>query len=146
MNFLTPDDAKYLLGGLGIIIPFVIAWLPTLKVSDYAKFGILALLSLIGGFLTLVSTNQLITGGTLIQNGSLVLTAAQVFYYAAFRVLGLERVLFPQQALTTEVKEQAKQESPTVTTQQARDILDPNAPPAVQVTTAIVNDKEQEKS
>lgn len=139
---ISQEDAKYLLTALGILIPFIIAWLPTLKIPDYGKFGILALLSLIGGSLTAIATNQLITGGSLIQNGAVVLTAAQVFYYAAFRMLGLERALFPQQALSTQVKEQAKLESPTVTTAQARDILDPNTPPAVEVTAEVVNKKE----
>lgn len=139
MNWLSQEDAKYLLGALGILIPFVIAWLPTLKIPDYGKFGILAVLSLIGGLLTVFASGQFITGGSLLQNAALVLTAAQVFYYGAFRMLGLERALFPQQALHTQVKEQAKNETPTVTTQQAKDILDPNAPPAVQVTAEVVN-------
>lgn len=136
---ISQDDAKYLLGALGILIPFIIAWLPTLKIPDYGKFGILGALSLIGGLLTVIASGQFITGGSLIQNGAIVLTAAQVFYYGAFRMLGLERVLFPQQALTTQVKEQARLESPTVTTEQARNILDPNTPPAVHVTTEVVN-------
>lgn len=136
---LSSDDAKVLLGGFGILIPFVIAWMPTLKIPDYAKFGILVVLSFIGGLLTILATNQFINGGTLVQNGAVVLTAAQIFYYGAFRVLGLEKVLFPQQALSTQVKEQAKLESPTVTSAQARDILDPATPPAVEVTAKVVN-------
>src|SRR5688572_3238622 len=103
---LSPVDAKYLLAGFGIIIPIVIAWMPTIKIPDYVKFAILAVLSIVGGYLTILSTEQLVNGGTIVQNGALVLTAAQIFYYAAFRVLGLERVLFPQQALATEAKEQ----------------------------------------
>lgn len=142
MNWLSQDDAKYALATLGIFIPFIISWLPTLKIPDYGKFGILAVLSLIGGLLTTIATNQLITGGSLIQNAAVVLTAAQVFYYGAFRMLGLERALFPQQALHTQVKEQAKNETPTVSTERAKQILDPNAPPAVQVTAEVVNKKD----
>lgn len=136
---LTPNDAKYLLAGIAILIPIIIAWLPTLKISDYAKFGILAVFSLLGGFLTVIATGQLITSGSLVENASIVLAAAQVFYYGAFRLLGLERVLFPQQAVTTQIKEQAKEESPTLTTEQAKAVLDPNQSPAVQVSTKIVN-------
>jgi hypothetical protein len=136
---ISQDDAKYLLAGLGIFITFAIAWLPTLKIPDYSKFSILAILSLVGGLLTVIATNQLITGGSLIQNGAVVLTAAQVFYYTTFRYLGLERALFPQQALSTQVKEQAKLETPTVTNAQARDILDPSEPPSVEVKAQVVN-------
>ena len=137
---LSAADAKYLLAGFGVIIPIVIAWMPTIKIPDYVKFAILAVLSLVGGFLTILSTEQLVTGGTLVQNGALVLTAAQIFYYAAFRVLGLERVLFPQQALATEAKEQAKESTPTnISNEKAKDILDPATPSAIEVTTQVVN-------
>lgn len=140
MNFnLNPDDAKYLLAGFSVLIPFIIAWLPTVKVSDYVKFGILAVLSVIGGFLTVITTDQFISSGTLVQNAAVVLAAAQVFYYTAFRVLGLERVLFPQQALATEVKEQAKQTTPEVSSQRSKEILDPKTPAKVEVTTQIKN-------
>lgn len=137
---LTPDDAKYLLGFFGVVVTLSIAWLPTIKIPDYQKFGILALFSLVGGFLTVVSTNQFINGGSIIQNAALVLTAAQAFYYTAFRVLGLERVLFPKQAVATEVKEQAKDTVPeTLTTARAKDLLDPNTPATLQVTTQVIN-------
>src|SRR5512138_1362462 len=122
-TLISANDAAILLAGFGALIPFVIAWLPTIKIPDFAKFGILVALSVLGGFLTIVSTNQFITGGTLIQNAAIVLSAAQLFYYGAFRLLGLERVLFPQQALATEAKEQAKDSIPVVPTAVAKDIL-----------------------
>jgi len=133
------QDAALLLGGLGLFIPFVIAWLPTLKISDYAKFAILVGLSLVGGFLTVVTTGGLNDQGSLIQNSAVILAAAQVFYYTAFRWLGLERVLFPKQALTTEAREQAKDTVPEVSTARAKDILDPNTPSELKVNTTIVN-------
>ena len=115
---LSIDDAKLLLGGLSaIVIPFVIAWLPTIKLPDYGKFAILALLSLIGGFLTAYISGSINFGGSIIATGATILTAAQVFYYSVFRILGLERVLFPKQALATEAKEQAKQATPDKTSQ-----------------------------
>lgn len=138
-TLISANDAAILLAGFGALIPFVIAWLPTIKIPDFAKFGILVALSALGGFLTIVSTNQFITGGTLIQNAAIVLSAAQLFYYGAFRLLGLERVLFPQQALATQVKEQAKDSTPVVSTTTAKDILDPTTQQAVEVTTKVVN-------
>jgi hypothetical protein len=136
---LTPSDAAIILSGFGVLVTFLVAWLPTLKVSDYVKFSIAAGLSIIGGFLTVVATNQFITTGTLIQNAAVVFSASQIFYYGAFRVLGLERVLFPQQALATQVKEQAKESTPDVSTAAAKDILDPTTQPSVQVTAKVVN-------
>ncbi len=137
---LSADDAKYLLTGFGIIIPVVIAWLPTIKVADYIKFLIVVVLSIIGGFLTVLATEQLVNGGTLVQNAALVFTASQLFYYGAFRVLGLEKVLFPQQALATEAKEQAKESVPSnLSTERAKDILDPATPSSLEVSTQIVN-------
>ena len=138
MNF-SQDDAKYLLAGFGVLIPFVIAWLPTIKIPDYGKFGILALLSLVGGFLTAYTTGTINWTGSIVQNGATILTAAQVFYYGAFRVLGLEKVLFPQQAVATQVKEQAKVETPDVSTALAKAILDPSEPPAIDVKANVVN-------
>ena len=138
---ITADDAKYLLAGFGVIIPIVIAWLPTIKVADYVKFAIVAVLSIVGGYLTVLATEQLISGGTLVQNAALVFTASQLFYYGAFRALGLERVLFPQQALATEAKEQAKQATPDVSSARAADILDPNTSATLEVSTEVVNVK-----
>jgi len=137
---LSADDAKYLLAGFGVIIPIVIAWLPTIKVADYIKFAIVALLSIVGGYLTVLATEQLISGGTLVQNAALVFSASQIFYYGAFRVLGLEKVLFPQQALATEAKEQAKEATPTnLSNDKVKDILDPATPSAINATVEVVN-------
>ncbi len=137
---LSVEDAKLLLGGLSaILIPFLVAWLPTVKLPDYAKFAVLAVFSLIGGALTAYISGSINFGGSIIATASTILVAAQAFYYTAFRVLGLERVLFPQQALVTQVKEQAKLETPNVSTATAKDILDPNTPPAVEVKAQIVN-------
>ena len=135
---LTPEDAAVILTAFGALVTLIVSWLPTLKLTDYAKFGIVVVLSTIGGYLTLVSTGQIINGGSLVQNGALVFTAAQLFYYGAFRVLGLERVLFPQQALATEVKEQAKDATPTnISNERAKDILDPSTPSEIVVTAKV---------
>lgn len=137
---LSVSDASILLGGLtAIVIPFVIAWAPTLKLSDYAKFAILVVLSLVGGFLTAYVSGALAAGASIIATSATILSAAQVFYYGAFRLLGLEKVLFPQQAVVTEAKEQAKDVSPVLTTEQAKDVLNPVTPAEIQVTAEVVN-------
>lgn len=135
---LSPTDAALLLTGFGILVTIIVSWLPTLKLSDYIKFTIVAILSAIGGYLTLVSTSQIIDGGSLIQNGALVFTASQLFYYGAFRALGLERVLFPQQALASEAKEQVKDTIPTdLSIATVKDILDPATPASITVATTV---------
>lgn len=138
---LSVEDAKLLLGGISaVLIPFIIAWLPTIKLPDYGKFAILAVLSLVGGFLTAYISGSINFGGSIIATGATILTAAQVFYYGAFRLLGLERVLFPQQALATEAKEQAKEATPTnISNEKVKDILNPATPATVATTVDIVN-------
>lgn len=137
---LSAEDAKYLLGGFGVLVVFAVTWLPTIKLSDYIKFAIVAALSLVGGYLTIVSTDQFVTGGSLIQNAALVFTASQIFYYGAFRALGLERVLSPQTALVKEAQEQAKDATPTnISNQEAKVILDPNTPPKLQANVQVTN-------
>lgn len=133
---LSVDDAKLLLGGISaVVIPFIIAWLPTIKLPDYVKFAVLIALSLVGGFLTAYISGSINFGGSIISTGSVILVAAQAFYYSAFRLLGLERVLFPQQALATAAKEQAKDATPTnMSNAQVKDILDPNTKSDISVT------------
>lgn len=137
---LSVEDAKLLLGGISaVVIPFIIAWLPTIKLPDYIKFTILAMLSLVGGFLTAYISGSINFGGSIIATGSVILVAAQVFYYGAFRLLGLERVLFPQQALATAAKEQAKEATPTnISNAEVKDILDPKTSSDINVTVAPV--------
>jgi hypothetical protein len=137
---LSVADATILLTGLSaILIPFVIAWLPTIKLSDYAKFGILVVLSLVGGFLTAYISGALVAGASIIATSATILSTAQIFYYGAFRLLGLEKVLFPQQAVTTEAKEQAKDATPVLTKEQAKDVLNPVTPAELEVTAQVVN-------
>ncbi len=137
---LSIEDAQLLLGGISaVLIPFIIAWLPTIKLPDYVKFGVLVILSLVGGFLTAYISGSINFNGSVVATASTILVAAQAFYYGAFRLLGLERVLFPQQALATEAREQAKDDTPMVSNERAKDILDPNTSPKLEVTTQIKN-------
>lgn len=134
---LTAQDAATLLAGFGVVVTLIVSWLPTLKLSDYVKFAIVAVLSAIGGYLTLIATDQILSGGSLIQNGALVFAASQIFYYGAFRALGLERVLFPQNALVKEAQEQAKDATPTnISNAEVKDILDPKTKSDINVTVA----------
>ena len=137
---LSAEDAKYVLSGFGVLVVFAVTWLPTLKLPDYVKFLVVAVLSLIGGWLTILSTDQFVNGGSLIQNAALVFTASQIFYYGAFRALGLERVLSPQTALVKEAQEQAKDATPTnISNAAAKNILDPNTPPKLEASVQVTN-------
>lgn len=135
---LNPNDAHTLLMVLSaVIIPFVIAWLPTLRVSDYVKFGILVLLSLIGGGLTAYLAGQLSNESSIIQNAAVIATAAQGFYYIAFRKLGLEHVLFPQQAVINHAKAQVKDQLANISEGEARDVLNANTNTKITVEASV---------
>jgi hypothetical protein len=139
---MTVDDAKTLATFISaVVIPFAVIWLQKVTWSPQAKFALAVVLSLLAGGLTAYVAGQIVVSGSLIQNAAVIFTAAQIVYYGAFRTLGLERVLFPQEALVNQAKEQVAQE-PSVsnaTRQEAKDILDPTAPPALNVEATVVN-------
>jgi len=135
---LSIDDAQIVLTAISaVVIPFAVTWLKSVTWPDWAKFVLAVVLSLVAGGLTAYVTGQIVATGSLIQTGSVIFTAAQVVYYAAFRGLGLERVLFPQSALAHAAEEQATAGVANVTRDQARDILDPATPPTLDVTTTV---------
>lgn len=137
---LTVDDAKMIATVLSAaVIPFAVTWLKAVTWPDWVKFAVAVLLSLITGGLTAYVAGQVVLSGSLIQNASVIFTATQLVYYGAFRALGLEKVLFPQSALAHQAGEQAVKEVSTVSREQAQDILDPNTPPALEVSANVVN-------
>lgn len=140
---LSLDDAKTLSTLVSVvIIPFAVTWLKSVTWPDWLKFALAVTLSLVAGALTAYIAGQIVLSGSLIQNASVIFSAAQIVYYAAFRALGLERVLFPQSALAHQAEEKAVTAVSDVTKQTAKDILDPNSPPALNVTAQIVNKSE----
>lgn len=136
---MSLDDAKTILTVISaVIIPFAVTWLKAVTWPDWLKFGVAVALSLLAGGLTAFVAGQVVLSGSLIQNASVIFTATQLVYYGAFRGLGLERVLFPQSALAHQAGEQATASVAHVTKEEARDILDPTTPPALDVTTNVV--------
>jgi hypothetical protein len=135
------DDAKILVTVLSaVVIPFAVTWLKAVTWPDTYKFAVAVLLSLVAGGLTAYVAGQIVLSGSLVQNASVIFTAAQLVYYGAFRALGLEKVLFPQSALAHAAEEQASAQVSNVSSAQARDILDPNTSPSLDVTTNVVNE------
>lgn len=134
------EDANTLLKVVsGVIIPFAVIWLQKVTWSSQAKFALAALLSLIAGGLTAYIAGDLLLTGSVVQNAFTIFGTAQLVYFGAFRGLGLEKVLFPQEALVNQAKEQIAVETANVTVEDARDILDPNTPPKLEVTSNVVN-------
>lgn len=137
---LSVDDAKTVATFISaIVIPFAVIWLQKLEWSAQAKFALAVVLSLVAGALTAYIADQTVFSGSLINTASVIFTAAQVVYYGAFRALGLEKVLFPQEALVNAAKEQVTQEVKDVSKEQAQAILDVNAPPKLEVSASVVN-------
>lgn len=139
---MTVDDAKTVATFISaVVIPFAVIWLQKVTWSAQAKFALAAVLSLLAGGLTAYVAGQIVLSGSIVQNAAVIFTAAQIVYYGAFRTLGLERVLFPQEALVNQAKEQIAQQSAvsTATRQEAKDILSPTEPPALAVEATVVN-------
>lgn len=137
---LSVEDAKTLTTFISaMVIPFAVIWLQKVEWSAQAKFALALVLSLVAGALTAYVAGQLVFSGSLIQNASVIFSAAQVVYYGAFRALGLEKVIFPKEALVNQAKEEVTQQMSDINSTQAAAILDPNSPPALNVETSVVN-------
>lgn len=137
---LSLEDAKTLSTVIAaVVIPFAVTWLKAVTWPDWMKFSLAVILSLVAGGLTAYVAGQIVLSGSLIQNASVIFTAAQGVYYLAFRGLGLEKVLFPQSALAHQAEEQATKEVSGMSRAQAQDILDPNTPPALDVSATVTN-------
>src|SRR5688500_10853258 len=143
VNWLTENDAKLLWGGLStIVIPFAVSWIKGAKWSDTAKFALAVILSLLGGFLTAYIANAFKEETSFIGATGVIFLFAQGVYFGAFRGLGLERVISPKNAMIQLAQDEVKNQLSEVSTAQAKDILDKNTPPAVDVTATVVNKKD----
>ena len=135
---ISQNDASILLGTLTALgIPFAVAWLPRVSAPSWLKWVIAAAISLIGGYLTLVVSGELQPGLSLIQAASLILSASQVFYYVAFKGLGLEAALYPKAALVTRGKDYAAKALEGVSHERAKDVLNPESDTTLEVSTVI---------
>lgn len=136
---LSVDDAKTVLTFISAtIIPFAVIWLQQVTWSSQAKFALAAFLSLVAGGLAAYVGGQIVFSGSLVQNAFVILGSSQLIYFGAFRALGLEKILFPKEALVNEAKDQVAVETDKVSKEVARDILDPNSPPALDVSANVV--------
>lgn len=125
MNFSVNDAATILTFISAVVIPFAVIWLQKVTWAAEAKFALAAGLSLVAGALTAYTAGQIVLSGSLIQNASVIFTAAQIVYYGAFRALGLEKILFPQEAVTNAAKDQVAKQTTTISKDDAKAILDP---------------------
>lgn len=136
---MTIDDAKVLLAMAStLLIPFTVTWLTKVTWPAWMRFAVAAALSAVVGYLTAYTTGQILLDGSIIQNGSVIFTATQLVYYGAFRGLGLEKVLFPQTALAHQAQERVSESVSNVSKETARDILDPDKSPALDVQTSVI--------
>lgn len=131
----TQEDATTLLGFVvTILIPFAVNWLKQVTWTGWQKFGLALVLSVIGGVLTVLSQGTNLWSASLIQNIAVISMASQIIYHAAFKALNLERVLFPQSAVATEVKDLAVQQVADMSREEAKDILSDATNTSVEVT------------
>lgn len=119
------------------VIPFAVTWLTRVTWPDWLKFTVAVVLSGLAGVLTVASTGQLFDPeASIIQTGAVIFGASQAVYYFAFRALGLERVLFPREAVIHAVEQQANSMVAAQLTQaDARAVLQPEDPSTIIITT-----------
>ena len=135
---LSVNDAKTIAGFLSMaVIPFAVTWLKQVTWADWQKFLLAAVLSAVAGFFTAYTGGQLLLSGSIVQNAAVIFAAAQIVYYGAFRGLGLERALFPKSALAHQAGEQAVQQVSSVSTEDARDVLDSKSNTTLDVTATV---------
>lgn len=137
---LDQNDAQVLLGFISsIIIPFAVSWIKQASWPDWAKFALAVVLSLVSGLLTVIATGQFKADASLIQNGAVIFLAVQAIYFTVFRGLGLERVIYPKSAVIQAAQDEVKDQLSTMSSQMAKDVLNPDKPPAVDVDAKLVN-------
>lgn len=119
------------------IVPFVVSAIGGVKWSDTAKFALLVLISTIGAVLNLMLSGDF-SGLNLVQSASAIFIGAQAFYRVAFKGLGLEKVLFPKEALVSDGKKQLQQQISGYSTEKAADILDKDSDTTMLVNARVV--------
>lgn len=134
---LSKADAQILLTGLGILISLIVSKIKDVTWPDYVKFGIVALFSVIAGTLTAYLADQINPENSIIQNVAIVLTASQAFYYGVLKALGLEKRLFPQQALLTVAQSQLSEKIKNVPIKTAKEVISSQAPAEIDVKVEI---------
>lgn len=139
MNLSTQDATTILTLLSAVVIPFAVIWLQKLTWPDALKFALAILLSLIAGGLTAYIAGQVVLSGSLIHNAAVIFSAAQIVYYGAFRTLGLERVLFPQEALANHAQAVVADQVSGVSREAAKDVLNMDSSSTLIVNTAIRN-------
>lgn len=134
----TPDNAHELLVLLSPLLPVLATYLTTRSVlrAEY-KFAISFLAVTLVAILTAYSQGQL--GNNFWSSLTQTFTIAQGIYWGIFKGLGLEKILFPIQALQSAAAEQAKVETANVSSDTAKAILDPDNPQALNVSANVVN-------
>lgn len=122
-----------------VIIPFAVSWIKQVTWPAGYKFGLAAVLSFFAGLLSVIAAGQFDVNASIIQNGAIILTAAQSIYYVAFKGLGLEKVIYPKAALVSEVKQDAAEQVDKLRPDTVDAILDKDKAASVDVDVKAVN-------
>src|SRR5262245_23346299 len=95
---LTSQDAEMLVGLLSTaIVPFVVSYLKQVHWTDAMKWGLAAGISVLAGVLTVYAGGELDQPISIVRAATLIFTASSGFYHMAFKKLGFERMLNPEQ-------------------------------------------------
>lgn len=139
-QILSKSDAAVLLSAITGITGVVVAWMKATDIKDWIKFLILCAISAVGGFLTAYVAGQFDDAVSIVTVAAIIYTFGRGFYYAAFQMLGLERILFPKSAVVNQAKQAATTQIVTkVSSRQSKDVLDPSCSQTLVVDANVVN-------
>ncbi len=134
----SQDDAQISINILStLIIPFVVVWITKVTWKGYQKFLVVALLSLLVGALKSYVAGELSSASSIIRNGAVILTASQSAYHALFQYLGLHKYIQPVAVMIEQGKQQVAEQLRNTPNDVAKDVIDPNTPPAVKVEATV---------
>jgi hypothetical protein len=133
----TPNTALEFLTLLSPLLPVLATYLTVrTEWSKELRFGVSFLATLIVAFLTAYANGQI--NGSFWSSLAQTFTIAQGIYWGVFKTLGLEKALFPREALQSVAAEPLKDEMTGITRAQAVDILDTSKPPTLNVSANVI--------
>jgi hypothetical protein len=134
----SPNTAAEFLTLLSPLLPVLATYL-TVRTEwrKEVRFGVSFLATFIVAFLTAYANGQL--GNNFWSSLAQTFTLSQGIYWSVFKTLGLEKILFPKEALQSAAGEQIKGDLVNISNETAKAILDPNQSPGLNVSANVVN-------
>ena len=121
-----------------VLIPFVYSWVKSQVLPDWVRFILACLTCILVGALSAVVTGSVTTSASIIQNASTVIVLSYGVYYAVFRGLHLEAILFPRASVINLAEKSVAAQIGTMSSQTIKDATDPLSSTAIKVSAESV--------